>query len=61
MQNRHLKIDKSIRRLAKSSKDAAKTGLKPLGLGSTGRTTAANITEELAMKEIMSNPLWEIF
>jgi hypothetical protein len=30
--------------------------LKPLGLGSTGRTTAENLTEELAMKEIMSNP-----
>lgn len=30
--------------------------LKPLGLGSTGRTTAANLTEQLAMKEIMSNP-----
>ena len=37
---------------------AAKTSnlLKPLGLGSTGRTTAANLTEQLAMKEIMSNP-----
>jgi hypothetical protein len=38
---------------------AAKGGtnlLKPLGLGSTGRTTAANLTEQLAMKEIMSNP-----
>jgi hypothetical protein len=30
--------------------------LKPLGLGSTGRTAAANLTEQLAMKEIMSNP-----
>jgi hypothetical protein len=27
-----------------------------LGLGSTGRTAAANLTEQLAMKEIMSNP-----
>ena len=27
-----------------------------MGLGSTGRTTAANLTEQLAMKEIMSNP-----
>lgn len=35
---------------------AAKGVLKPLGLGSTGRTTAANLTEQLAMKEIMSNP-----
>ena len=37
----------------------AKTGtqaLKPLGLGSTGRTAAANLTEQLAMKEAMSNP-----
>ena len=30
--------------------------LKPLGLGSTGRTVANNLTEQLAMKEIMSNP-----
>jgi RHS repeat-associated protein len=30
--------------------------LKALGLGSTGRTAAANLTEELAMKEIVSNP-----
>jgi hypothetical protein len=33
-----------------------KLGLKPLGLGSTGRTVATNLTEQLAMKEIMSNP-----
>jgi hypothetical protein len=26
------------------------------GLGSTGRTTAANLTEQLAMKEIIANP-----
>lgn len=36
--------------------NAAKTGLKPLGLGFTGRTAAANLIEQLAMKEIMSNP-----
>ena len=30
--------------------------LKPLGLGSTGRTLAKNLTEKLAMEEIMSNP-----
>ena len=30
--------------------------LKPWGLGSTGRTVARNLTEQLAMKEIMSNP-----
>ena len=38
---------------------AAKGGtslLKPLGLGSTGRTAAASLTEQLAMKEIMSKP-----
>lgn len=37
---------------------AAKTGtaLKALGRGSTGRTTAVNLTEQLAMKEITSNP-----
>jgi len=35
---------------------AAKGVLSPLGLGSTGRTAAANLTEQLAMKEIMSNP-----
>ena len=32
-------------------------GLKPLELGSTGRTAASNLSEVLAMKEIMSNPL----
>ena len=32
------------------------TKLKPLGLGSTGRSTAASLTEQLAMKEAMSNP-----
>jgi hypothetical protein len=30
--------------------------LKPLGLGSTGRTVAKNLTEQLAMEEAMSNP-----
>jgi hypothetical protein len=30
--------------------------LKPLGLGSTGRTRAANLTEQLAMEEAMANP-----
>ncbi|MBL0320040.1 MAG: hemagglutinin repeat-containing protein, partial [Alphaproteobacteria bacterium] len=29
---------------------------KPLGLGSTGRTQPANLAEELAMKEAISNP-----
>jgi hypothetical protein len=35
----------------------AKTGtnLVAKGFGSTGRTTAVNLTEQLAMKEIMSN------
>lgn len=28
---------------------------KPLGLGSTGRTTPANLTEQLAMQQVMSN------
>lgn len=39
--------------------NAGKTGvkaLKPLGLGSTGRVQAANLTEQLAMKEVMSDP-----
>src|SRR5690606_16112813 len=47
------------KRLGKKANDiylAAKGVLKPLGLGSTGRTAAANLTEQLAMKEIMSNP-----
>jgi RHS repeat-associated protein len=35
---------------------AAKGVLKPLGLGSTGRTAARNLTEQLAMKEALSNP-----
>jgi RHS repeat-associated protein len=36
---------------------ASRGMLKALGLGSTGRTTAANLTEELAMKEIVANPI----
>jgi len=40
---------------------AAKGGLKPLGLGSTAkagvsRVNPVNLTEELALKEIMGNP-----
>jgi RHS repeat-associated protein len=34
----------------------AAEGLKSLGLGTTGRITAENLTEQLAMKEAMSNP-----
>ncbi|UUV22015.1 hypothetical protein [Paenimyroides aestuarii] len=30
--------------------------LVPLGRGTTGRTTAVNLSEQLAMKEAMSNP-----
>ena len=30
--------------------------LKPIGLGSTGRVIAATLEEQLAMKEIISNP-----
>ncbi len=30
--------------------------LKPLGLGSTGRTVAKNLVEQMAMKAIMANP-----
>jgi hypothetical protein len=29
---------------------------KPLGLGSTGRTTPANLNEQLAMEQAISNP-----
>jgi hypothetical protein len=36
--------------------DEAGQALTPLGLGSTGRTEAKSLTEELAMKEAMSNP-----
>ena len=37
--------------------NAAKVGgLKPLGLGSTGRTAALNLVEQTAMKNIMANP-----
>ena len=32
------------------------TLIKFLGRGSTGRTTALNLAEQVAMKEIMSNP-----
>ncbi|PMD95694.1 hypothetical protein BWI97_13925 [Siphonobacter sp. BAB-5405] len=40
----------------KAANIAAKSSLKPLGLGSTGRTEPVNLTEKLAMEEIMSNP-----
>ncbi|MBL7786522.1 MAG: hypothetical protein JNM36_11500, partial [Chitinophagales bacterium] len=39
-----------------NASQASTTILKPLGLGSTGRTTAKNLTEQLTMQEIMSNP-----
>ena len=42
---------KSANRLADTSNLA-----KPLGRGSTGRTTPSNLAEQLAMKEVMSNP-----
>ncbi|RXF61816.1 hypothetical protein BKM77_26185 [Pseudomonas syringae] len=29
---------------------------KPLGLGSTGRTTPANLNEQIAMEQAISNP-----
>ena len=32
------------------------SGLKPLGLGTTGRSVPKNLAEQLALKEIMSNP-----
>jgi hypothetical protein len=41
------------------AEEAAKTStriLKPLGLGSTGRTAAANLVEQMAMKDAMANP-----
>jgi hypothetical protein len=39
-----------------SAGNTASTVLKPLGLGFTGRTVATNLTEQLAMKEILANP-----
>jgi hypothetical protein len=51
------RITAAMARLAE--RGAVKGGtvlLKPLGLGSTGRTVASNLTEQLAMKEILSNP-----
>ena len=36
--------------------DAASSGLKPLGLGTTGRTTALNLVEQMAMRDVMANP-----
>jgi len=52
-------VGKAASRAARASRGAAKgTGntLKPLGRGSTGRTTPYNLKEQLAMEEIMSNP-----
>jgi filamentous hemagglutinin len=36
--------------------DSAATNNPPLGIGSTGRTVANNLNEQLAMKQAMSNP-----
>ena len=33
-----------------------KSLLKPLGLGSTGRTTANNLVEQMAMTDVLANP-----
>jgi hypothetical protein len=38
-------------------KGTSSTEVKILGRGSTGRTVANNLNEQLAMKEVMSNPL----
>ena len=42
-----------LRRISAETSDGV---LLPLGRGSTGRTLANNLSEELAMKEILSNP-----
>lgn len=39
------------------SEGMSKTDVNILGKGSTGRTVANNLNEQLAMKEVMSNPL----
>jgi filamentous hemagglutinin len=41
---------------AKGISDDLSVTSRPLGLGSTGRTVANNLSEQLAMKEVMSNP-----
>ena len=41
---------------AKEAAVASSEILKPLGLGSTGRVAANNLSEQLAMKEILSDP-----
>jgi hypothetical protein len=46
----------TLSKVAVTSATKEGTSLIPLGLGSTGRVTATNLSEELAMKEIMSNP-----
>jgi len=42
--------------IGSSGSVATAENLTPLNLGSTGRTTAINLTEKLAMEEIMANP-----
>ncbi len=41
---------------ASMGKGKAVKVLKPLGLGSTGRTAAKNLVEQMAMREIIENP-----
>ncbi|MGW8123429.1 hypothetical protein ACV07N_12285, partial [Roseivirga echinicomitans] len=47
------KLQSAISRYASNTSNIA---LRPLGLGSTGRVVANSLTEQLVMKEIMSNP-----
>ncbi|NOQ26942.1 MAG: PKD domain-containing protein [Bacteroidales bacterium] len=53
-----LKYGNKTRNLFRIGSQFGKNGLKlmPLGIGSTGRGIARNLTEHLALKEIMSNP-----
>jgi hypothetical protein len=52
MVNPMLGATKSLGTVSKSITNS----LKPIGLGSTGRTEAANILEQMTMKEAMANP-----
>jgi hypothetical protein len=53
-------VNRVIERAKSAGKQLTKGAgneVKILGKGSTGRTTANNLTEQLAMKEVKSNPL----
>ncbi len=48
-------------KIATGAAEGGVQALKPLGLGSTGRTAATNLVEQMAMEDVVANPqLWKV-